>query len=71
MKREITAYVTSDGDLVTIDTAERLRRATTAERRESYADRTGTGAIRTSVSERTLLNRAPDLCAQVTALGHW
>jgi len=57
---EITAYVQCD-TLFTYDTAEPLRLATPTERRESYADARGPGAIVARVSIRTLRRRAPRL----------
>lgn len=66
---EITAYVDWDGDLRTIDTNERLRRATSDERSESRAEHSGTGAIKTSVSERTLRRRAPRFVRTLVYLG--
>lgn len=66
---EITAYVDSDGDLMTYDTAERIRRATPAEREESYADRSGVGAIKAEVSPRTLRRQCPMWIRQGRASG--
>ena len=70
MKRDVTCYSDECGDLVTIDTAETLRRATAAERRESRAAQGGTGAIKVAVSERTLRARAPRLAARIARIGY-
>lgn len=56
---KVTAYVDYDGDLIVVDTAERLRRATASESRESASAMGGTGAILADVAERTLRARAP------------
>jgi len=60
----ITAYVDGGGDLITLDTAERIRRATPGERAESFAEGGGTGAIRATVSDRTLARRCPRFVEQ-------
>jgi hypothetical protein len=60
----LTCYVDHDGDLLTYDTAERIRRATPAERAESYAEEP-TGAFTAEVSERTLARRCPILMRQI------
>ena len=69
MKRDVTCYADSCGDLVTIDTAERIRRASASERRDSAAEG-GTGAIKVAVSERTLRARAPRLAARIARIGY-
>ena len=58
--KTLTCYVDCMGDLVTYDTAETLRHATPAERSESSAEGTGTGAFRAQVAERTVRRRAPE-----------
>ena len=54
---DITCY-TIGADLLTYDTAERIRAATPAERRESNCAG-DTGAFRATVSERTLRRNCP------------
>jgi hypothetical protein len=61
---ELTCYVDHNGDLLTYDTAERIRRATRSERAESFEEKP-TGAFTTSVSERTLARRCPILMRQI------
>jgi len=56
-KTTITGYV-YDGDLMTYDTAEFIRRATSDESRESR-EAGSIGAIRCEVSSRTLRARCP------------
>ena len=61
---KITCYVDACGDLVTMDTDDRLRPATPAERRESawsVRREGGTGAIEAEVSNRTVRRCAPHL----------
>ena len=70
MKRDVTCYADSCGDLVTIDTAERIRRASASERRDSATAEGGTGAIKVAVSERTLRARAPRLAARIARIGY-
>jgi hypothetical protein len=63
-KELVTCYVDVLGDLVTLQTGEYLRRATTTERRDSRDQMkdypgTPTGAIEVAVPIRTLKRRAP------------
>ena len=66
---DLTCYVDHSGDLLTYDTAERLRRATPEERRESYAEQSGTGAFDAHVSVRTIRRQAPMLVDSYQAAG--
>lgn len=61
---KLTCYVDHYGDLVTCDTNERIRRASVAEKQESFAPSNYTGAFKADVSERTLKQRCPDLLWQ-------
>lgn len=67
---DITAYVDRDGDLLTLDSTECLRRATPSERRKSLAEEP-TGAIKARVSVRTLRRRVPMLRRQRIAMQGW
>lgn len=58
---QVTCYVDAAGDLVIYQTAERLRRATTAERRASgymRGDISHTGAFTATVAIRTVKQRS-------------
>lgn len=66
---EVVCYVDACSDLVTIDTAETLRRASRDERKESAAEGTGTGAIGVQVPARTVARRAPRLAAWLRSRG--
>ncbi len=70
MYEDITAYVDWDGDLVTMDTAERVRRATPEEHRESRSAGP-TGAIGARVARRTLITRCPHFVRQMERIGRW
>jgi hypothetical protein len=62
----VACYVDLCGDLLAYSTAEILRRATAAERRHSFAERSGTGAIACAVSAQTIRRRAPMLQRRLT-----
>ncbi len=67
---QIRCYVDHDGCLTTSDTAECLRRATAAERRESYGSSQPEGHILAAVSERTLRRAAPRLARIMVIVDH-
>lgn len=66
----VSAYVDWDGDLVTMDTAERIRKATPSERRESRQNKP-TGAIDAFVARRTLAMQCPKWVKQMVAYKGW
>jgi len=61
MMTSITAYVDGFGDLLTGDTAERIRAATADEKAASH-DAGSTGMIETSVATKTLHHQCPKWC---------
>jgi len=64
---KLTCYVDAFGDLLTYDTAERLRTATAGERQESREE-LPTGAFSADVSDRTVRRQAPMLIDRMKRL---